>query len=339
MRGWRRIWAGSGLLSCGVACAQQPASSDHVQIVRVPVSSKVANGQGFFLETFLYRPLSKGRHPLVLLSHGSPGGDPKQDEPQAAKAKFFTDRGYIVLVPKRRGRGSSGGNSLESLDKNCNPGSWRTGLRSAYEDVTAAIHYGSALPDVDAKRVLLAGESRGGFLSVAYAAQGSRRSHIVGVVNFVGGWVAQAEDNCPTDFNELAFGVYGRATTIPELWLYGDGDQFYRTPSILSYQQAYATHGGKVTFRLIPGVPDNGHWLPGYPALWSAYVDQYLRSRGLPAAATCTLDKRMSAIGRKPTFKQLRRQMSGLGGKRTLQHVHHVAINGNAVSNLPTNRQ
>ena len=71
------------------------------------------------------------------------------------------------------------------------------------------------LPDVDATRVVLAGESRGGFLSVAYAAQGARRSRVVGVVKFVGGWVAQAEDRYPTDFNEVAFRRYGMPFTAP----------------------------------------------------------------------------------------------------------------------------
>lgn len=288
MRRWQQIWLALGAASCGMASAQQPAPLDPGQAIRLPVHSKVAHGAAFSLEAFVYRPAGGGRHPLLLLSHGSPAGDPKQGEPQAAQAKFFTDRGYIVLVPMRRGRGTSGGTSLESLDKSCDPGSWQTGLDAAYEDVTAAIDFGLTLPGVDATRILLAGESRGGFLSVAYAAQGPRRSRIVGVINFVGGWVAQAEDNCPTDFNEIAFRKYGGATPILELWLYGDGDRFYSTPSIRSYAQAYASRGGKVAFRLVAGVPDNGHLLPGYPALWSEYVDLYLKSRGLPVAAART---------------------------------------------------
>ncbi len=285
MRRWQQIWIVSGVACCGAACAQQAVPQDSGQTIRVPVHSKVARDASFSLEAFVYRPTVQGKHPLVLLNHGSPGGDPKQGEPQAAQAKFFTDRGYIVLVPMRRGRGTSGGTSLEALEKNCDSASWKTGLDAAYEDVTAAIDFASSMPDVDATKVLLVGESRGGFLSVAYAAQGLRRSRVVGVINFVGGWVAQAEDKCPIDFNEVSFRKFGSATHIPELWLYGDNDQFYTASSIRGYPLAYTGGGGKVTFRLIAGVPNNGHWLPGYPDLWSTYVDQYLKSRASPVSA------------------------------------------------------
>lgn len=284
MQNWLMIAIASGAFSFGVARADNAVTVSRVRHVRVPVRSKIANGPSFSLEAFVYRPVGRGRHPLVVLSHGSSGGDPKQEAPQAEQAKFFTDRGYIVAVAMRRGRGTSGGTSLESEDKNCDPASWQLGLDTAYDDVTATIDFASAMPDVDSTKIVLAGESRGGFLSVAYAAQGVRRQRVAGVVNFVGGWVAQAEDNCPTDFNEVAFRQYGAVTTIPELWLYGDHDRFYSTLSILSYSRAYASTGGKLTFALIDDVPNNGHWLPGYPALWSAQADRYLASRGLPVA-------------------------------------------------------
>lgn len=251
--------------------------------VRIPVSSPHAASAAFSLQAFVYRPTGTQKHPLVLLSHGSSGGDPKQEVPQPDQAKFFTDRGYVVLVPMRRGRGTSGGVSLESEDKNCDPKSWQGGLDAAFEDVTAAIDYARTLPDVDSSKIVLVGESRGGFLSVAYAAEGARRARVVAVVNFVGGWVAQAEDNCPTDFNTVAFRRYGTVTRIPQLWLYGDHDRFYSAASIRSYPRAYASRGGKLTFDLISDVPNNGHWLPGFPQLWSTQVDRYLATRGLPA--------------------------------------------------------
>lgn len=278
-----RRWATAALILPALAHGQTPEAGS-VETVRVPVRSTRAREAAFSLEAFLYRPATGGRHPLVLLSHGSSGGDPKGEAPQAEQARFFTDRGYVVLVPMRRGRGTSGGVSLESEEKNCDPASWQTGLEAAYDDVTAAIDYAAMLPDVDAAKVVLVGESRGGFLSVAYAAQGARRSRVVGVVNFVGGWVAQAEDHCPTDFNDVAFRRYGTVTRLPELWLYGDRDRFYAASSIRSYARAYRAAGGRLDFALIGGVPDNGHWLPGFPKLWARRVDSYLARRGLPSS-------------------------------------------------------
>jgi dienelactone hydrolase len=247
----------------------------------VPVDARNPKGGKFTLQAFVYRPSGGGRHPLAVLSHGSSGGDRKLEVPQPELAKFFTDRGFVVVVPMRRGRGTSGGTSLEGEDKNCNPASWWPGLRAAYDDVTATIDEAAKMPGVDARKIALVGESRGGFLSVAYAAQGARRARVLAVVNFVGGWVAQAEDNCSVDFNQVAFRRFGRTTRVPELWLYGDHDPFYATPSIRSYPKAFADGGGKVSFDLIEGVPNNGHWLPGFPALWASSVDQYLTMRPL----------------------------------------------------------
>jgi dienelactone hydrolase len=252
--------------------------------IRVPIHARVSEGGTFTLQAFVYRPAGGGRHPLAVLSHGSSGGDPKLEVPQPELARFFTDRGFVVVVPMRRGRGTSGGTSLEGEDKNCDPASWWPGLRAAYDDVTATIDAAARMPGVDARKIVLVGESRGGFLSVAYAAQGARRARVNAVINFVGGWVAQAEDDCPVDFNQVAFHRFGRATRVPELWLYGDHDRFYATPSIRSYPEAFAEEGGKVSFALIEGVPDNGHWLPGFPALWAASVDRYLAMRPLLTA-------------------------------------------------------
>jgi dienelactone hydrolase len=287
------------------ASAQTPATSKVPETVRVQVRSEVAKGAEFSLEAFIYEPTTSGKHPLVLLSHGSSGGDLRRELPQAELARFFTDRGYVVVAPMRRGRGKSGGASLESEDKNCDPNSWKRGLDAAFEDVTAALDFSATMPEVDAQNVVLAGASRGGFLSVAYAAEGPRRSRVKGVVNFVGGWVAQAEDQCPVDFNQISFQRYGSESRLPELWLYGNRDRFYSTASILSYRRAYIR---RLSFALIPGVPDNGHWLPGYPGLWSARVDRYLASRSLPSAVS-----RMSTMGRKRTLGS----MSAMGGLRS----------------------
>jgi len=98
-------------------------------------------------------------------------------------------------------------------------------------------------PKASSHAVVLAGASRGGFLSVAYAAVGERWSSIVGVVNFVGGWVAQAEDNCPVDFNYTSFSALGAKTKVPMLWLYGENDAFYSWESIESYAKGFRASG------------------------------------------------------------------------------------------------
>ena len=223
-----------------------------------------------------------GKHPVVIFNHGSAGGDPKASQRAKAPAEYFASRGFVVVVPMRRGRGNSQGVSLEGEEKNCDVTTWEPGLRAAYEDVTAAIDFATKLPEADGSQIVLAGASRGGFLSVAYAAQGARRKTIVGAVNFSGGWVAQAEDNCPTDFNLTSFGSFGGG--VPQLWLYGENDPFYTPESILSYAKAFEKGGGQIRFELVGGVPVNGHMVVAHPDLWRASVDAFLTSISLKAA-------------------------------------------------------
>ena len=54
------------------------------------------------------------------------------------------------------------------------------------EDLDSAIAYGRTLLGVMPGKVLLAGQSRGGFLAMHYA--GLKPGEVLGVVNFSGGW-------------------------------------------------------------------------------------------------------------------------------------------------------
>jgi dienelactone hydrolase len=272
----KRLLACLGLASA-LACAQA------AQAVSIPVASATgATGTVIRLEAFVYEPVGDGPHPVVVFSHGSSAGRPKASLRARRQAEYFASRGFIVVVPMRRGRGGSTGLSLESEVKNCDIQSWAPGLQSSFEDLTAVLTYVQTLKGADASRVLLAGTSRGGFLSVAYSALGERRRILVGVINFAGGWVAQAEDNCPTDFNHISFAEFGHGTSVPSLWLYGENDTFYSTESIHGYAEAFRAKGALLRFQVVPGVPENGHGLADHPTLWAPIVDSYLQSIGIP---------------------------------------------------------
>lgn len=267
-------------LATALACAHA------AQVVSIPVApAGGAAGTLIRLEAFVYQPAGDGPHPVVVFSHGSSGGRPKVSLRAKRQAEYFASRGFIVIVPMRRGRGGSTGVSLESEDRNCDLTSWAAGLQASFEDLTGTLTYVQTFKGADASRVLLAGTSRGGFLSVAYAASGEKRSILVGVVNFSGGWVAQAEDNCPTDFNHASFAEFGRHISVPSLWLYGENDAFYSAESIRGYAEAFRANGAPVRFQFVKEVPENGHWLADHPALWAPTVDSYLQSIGFRAGA------------------------------------------------------
>ena len=248
----------------------------------IPVLGATTGKIQALLETHIYRPAGAGPFPIAILNHGSAGGDPKATSKWEKDGVFLASRGYVVLAPMRRGRGRSTGESPESEDKNCDEESWLSGLADSMRDIDATIDFARTLPGAKPHDVLLLGVSRGGFLSVAYAAQGKYRSDVKGVVNFVGGWVANAEDQCPTDFNLTSFRKFGRLATVPMLWLYGSGDSFYGDEAVTAYARAFRTAGGRATFYLIDGVPENGHWLPSYRGKWEQYVSTFLRAHNAP---------------------------------------------------------
>ena len=262
----------SALLALLAACT----CFSQVRIEMIPVVDSARHETVAQLETRIFMPMGDGPFPVAILNHGSAGGAPKQSLAWQREGKYLSERGYIVVAPMRRGRGKSTGVSLESEEKNCATESWIPGLTSAMEDVDAIIEFSRTLPKVKPHEVLLLGVSRGGFLSIAYSAEGKYRNDVQRVVNLVGGWVAQAEDKCPVDFNLLSFRKYGPATQTKMLWLYGVNDMFYGDANVNGYFEAFKSAGGSADFYLIDGVPENGHWLPNYSNKWRPYVERFL---------------------------------------------------------------
>ena len=116
------------------------------------------------------------------------------------------------------------------------------------EDLDAVIKFTESIKEVKHDEIHLLGQSRGGFLSVAYAAEGKFKEKIKSVVNFSGGWVAQKEDQCHQDFNEVVFAQYGAKSTIPMLWIYGANDLYYGDESVISYHGKFKKMVASRTF-------------------------------------------------------------------------------------------
>ncbi|MGY0572141.1 dienelactone hydrolase family protein [Bradyrhizobium sp. RDM12] len=180
-----------------------------------------------------------------------------------------------MLVLMRRGRGSSEGiNGEENFgrDHDGNLIDVSAGVAEAVEDLESAIAYGRTLPGVKPGKVLLAGQSRGGFLAMHYA--GLKPGEVLGVVNFCGGWYPYGPVTTPYYANAGR----GAGAKVKQLWLYADNDRLYKEELIREYQQAFAAAGGNARFELLHGIPGDGHLLRLYPERWRAVADQYLAS-------------------------------------------------------------
>jgi dienelactone hydrolase len=132
--------------------------------------------------------------------------------------------------------------------------------------------YGGKLPNVRPGPVLLAGQSRGGFLSMHYASL--KPSEVMAVVNFSGGWYPYGPVTTPY----YASAGRSAANKVPQLWLYADNDKLYDEALIREYYQAFAAAGGSARFELLHGVPGDGHLLRLYPDRWRPIADKFLTS-------------------------------------------------------------
>jgi dienelactone hydrolase len=256
------------------------------ETIMVPV---MVDGQSVRLEMRIYKPSTEGKLPTLVFNHGSTGNgrDPNvftksQDFPQLAQ--FFVQRGWVVVIPSRRGRGGSEGEYDEgfAIDRSrgytCDPPLSIPGADRALRDIEAAIGAILTMPFVDPDRVVIGGQSRGGILSVAYP--GQHPGQVKGVINFVGGWLGYGCKTVGTVNQEL----FKRGARYPSdtIWLYGDWDQFYPLFHSRENFAAFQAAGGKgVFYEFTPPPGFGGHGIVARPDFWTSVLDAYLKRQGL----------------------------------------------------------
>lgn len=244
----------------------------------------VEGGRPVSLEVVLFEPLGVGPFPAVTFHHGSTGNgtDPSLftlTSTNETIAQFFTERGYIVAFPQRRGRGKSDGLYDEGFTPDrssysCLQGPALAGFDHALQDVDVAVDYVKARSAVDPRRLLSAGASRGGVLAVAHA--GLRPGLFAGAVNFVGGWLGEGCVDAVA-VNRSAF-VRGARFDGPTAWLYAENDSFYSLAHSRANFSAFLAAGGQGIFLTYTRAPTlNGHFLLSDPALWTADLDAFVK--------------------------------------------------------------
>jgi len=260
----------------------QPAVEPSPATMWIPMTeTRLLGGpRALRLEATVFRPSASGPVPLVVFNHGSTGrgrGSPTETLTYPETARFFVERGWAVLIPMRRGRGASEGDYLEQYD--CDTALLSRGVDRAVQDLDAVMAFVGQQTWVDRERLLLAGMSRGGLLSIVYASV--RQTGARGVINFAGGWTAEPCDQ-RIHFHEPTLARAGRATTIPELWLYSENDRNYGPAAVRAYHRAFTGSGGTAELYVFPPIGHDGHiLLPRSVSVWTSAVDGFLRRIGL----------------------------------------------------------
>lgn len=202
---------------------------------------------------------------MFVFNHGLVSGFSrvKYDE----LAEMMVSRGIVVIMPMRRGLAGSEGS--RNQPHTCETRINQAGVEHAIEDIDAVFAYVRANPALDANRILVGGNSRGGILSLIYAAR-RKPVGLQGVINFAGTW--NNDRDCRfDDINDTLFKEAGFGSVIPTLWLYGEDDGYNSNNSVKGYAETFRRAGGNVTFRLYAHDFWNGHkllekgskfWLP-----------------------------------------------------------------------------
>ena len=271
------------------ATLSAPAWAQAAKDVTVPLTVKGLFGdKTVSLAATEYRPEGDGPFPAIVLSHGSPV-NPSARVGTTAKypvaSAVFVKWGFVVLNPVRRGYGATGGSFEEGFGRCDSPFFVEGGLATA-KDIGAGVAYLRRQPFVDPDRIVLVGQSAGGWGSLAAASRGDLP--IRGVVNFAGGRGGKhnnlPNNNCSPDRLVVAAGTYGKTANVPSLWLYTPNDQFFAPELSRRMYEAYAASGGRATYHLLSAIGNDGHQLitmkDGVP-LWRDKVEAFLREIGV----------------------------------------------------------
>ncbi|MGQ3071364.1 MAG: alpha/beta hydrolase family protein [Ferrovibrionaceae bacterium] len=242
---------------------------------------------GQLMEMTVFRPPGDGPWPLVVINHGSPGSPAERKTMRpvySQPSEWFVGQGYAVALPVRRGYGATGGDWAETYGKCRTADFYWAGLETA-RDINAAVTYMQRQPFVRGDKVVLVGQSAGGWGVIAASAAPVKG--VVGVINFAGGrgghlggdTSINANENCAPERLIETAGKYGATASVPTLWVYTENDSYFDPKLSRSVFDAYVKAGGKGDYKLMPAFAKDGHSFfggKGGVEIWSGPVKAFL---------------------------------------------------------------
>ena len=284
-----------GLAFASAARAEILDTALHEEIVSVPLPKGMSHEA---LVATIYRPDGRGPFPLLVLSHGSPPNS-------AARARMgryrvlprireFTRRGFVVIVPMRRGFGDTGGRWQERYGDCAAPDFQTAGLEAA-ADLMATLEFADSLNYIDRKRVILAGQSAGGFASMAAASRGppaptgpaalGRRPVTRRVRRRARGGNPRRNpgEPCGSEVMAETIGRFAQTIRVPVLWHYAENDRYFGAQHVRSWFAAFEAAGARGKLVMQPAFGQDGHRLFASPEglpIWTGEFDRFLQEIG-----------------------------------------------------------
>lgn len=232
--------------------------------VRIPAPG------GYQVAATILRPDGPGPFGAVVLNHGVPGSERERLRESAAAdfnaaAPVFARRGYVVVMPMRRGFGATGGEFAEDAGPCRNPNYVRA-ESEASRDVMAAYDYARALPYVDGNRMILAGQSAGGIVSM-YAAAVHQPKGLVAVLAFAAGRGGNPDlrpgTPCAVEPVARIFDAMGARIKAPVLMHYAENDRYFGPATTKLWHARFVAAGANAEFVMQPAFGRDGHYVFG----------------------------------------------------------------------------
>ncbi|MGI4936473.1 MAG: dienelactone hydrolase family protein [Janthinobacterium lividum] len=212
--------------------SQQTARSlnESVFTVDVKVSDLYGREETRKVVVSEFKPAGDGSFPVLILNHGR--GPNRNDPPRFRSTRqvhFFIERGFAVFVPTRIGYGAEGTNFDPESSGACNNKQFDAEALAGSSEILAVLDHARQLPAIDSTRVVLVGQSVGGFLSTATAARNP--PGLLAAINFAGGGAGDPQRHpgipCQGERMEKMFTRFGSSAKVPMLWIYTENDQYF----------------------------------------------------------------------------------------------------------------
>lgn len=273
-----KLATATAVLALGIA-GQCPAQTRE-QVVHIPAAGGVS------MVATVIRPPGEDKKPVVVINHGSPADASQRSKMVAPRynglSSWFSSRGYVVVLPLRRGYGETGGLWAETYGSCQSPDYFNAGLQGA-ADIKAALDFMRKEPFVAADRALIVGESAGGWATLAFSSQNP--AGVSGMIDFAGGRGGHQRlregglGNCAPGALVTAAGRYGATARVPTLWIYTANDSFFEPSLAMRMFEAYNAAGGNGTYRPLGAFGNDGHAIASTDsgvATWQGPVSEFL---------------------------------------------------------------
>ena len=277
--------------------------------VRIPAQN------GNTIAATVLRPEAQGPFGAIILNHGVSASARERARESSDllinAAAVFARRGYVVVMPLRRGFGATGGDMAEDPGSCSNP-DYRTAESNAADDVMAAYDYARSLPYVDGNRMMLAGQSAGGMVAL-YTAGTRQPQGLQAVLAFAAGRGGDPEINpgipCAIEPVARIFDTVGKQIRVPVLMNYAENDLFFSPKISRQWFERLNASWSDAEYALQPSFGKDGHYLFGDTLgvrYWLPTVETFLARHSITFARLDATDPERApllALERVPNIK------------------------------------